>query len=980
MNSEPRPELRLDVLGPLQAWLGDSRPGLGPVQQRVVLAVLAIHANRPLGREQLIEAVWGSAAPAYAVNLLQKYVSGLRRALEPVRSARAPSTVLTWTDAGYLLSMPAGCLDLEVFDREVARGRAARASEDLSAAADALHSALALWRGPAFDGLTSPLLDAERDRLAERRISVLEDRIDLDLAIGVDQDLVAELRQLVADHPLRERLRGLLMRALYRSGRQAEALTAFRDAQRYLVTELGVEPAAELTELHQRILRGDPGLAGPAAPVQAAVPAQAPVPAPEQDPVPEQAPVRTQAPAPAPALIPSQLPHAMPYFAGRRSELDQLNSLLDTGDDEAGASVVIAAIAGTAGVGKTALAVQWAHEVKHRYPDGHLYVNLRGFDPHGAAMEPIEALRGFLDVLGVPHQRIPASPEAQAALYRSLLAGRRVLVVLDNAREVDQVTPLLPDAPGCLVVVTSRRRLSGLLAVGAVPVTVGLLSRPEARQLLSRRIGQQRVDAEPYAVDEIITVSAQLPLALSIVAARATFHPQFTLAALAAELRETQGGLDAFIGESAQCDARAVLSWSYRALSDEAARLFRLLGLHPGPDFATPAAASMAGIPLAQARRLLAELSSAHLVEERTPGRFAFHDLLRAYAAERAADRDAEDERSVAQGRVFDHYLHTARAADRLLYPYRVQAAVDPPDPAVTTAGLNEPERALSWFATEHPVLLAAIDQAAETGFHAHAAQLAWTATAFLNYQGHWHDWAACLRAALEACRKLDDRDGQALANRLLNVAYQQQDQLDEAETHAREALRLYSSLGDDAGQARVHLDLGLVAERRGDFQQAFDAGRRALELYRSADDLVGEADALTAVGRYYSLLGDQEQALTCGYRSLELYEEAGASPSFQADAWHNLGYAHQQLGQHPEASRCYTRALDLWQDFGDRFEVATLLARLGDTHAAIGDHDAARAAWVQAQAIFADLGRPEAEELTQRLDMEARADRAVSR
>lgn len=941
--------LRLEVLGPLQAWLGDTRPDLGQVQQRVVLAVLAINANRPLGRDQLVDAVWGSAAPTYAVNLLQKYMSRLRRVLEPVRSARAPSQMLTWTDAGYLFSVPAGCLDLDVFDRELARSRAARSAGDLPGAAQALHAALALWRGPAFDGLTSPLLDAERERLAERRIGAIEDRIDIDLALGNDEDLVAELRQLISDHPLRERLRGLLMRALYRSGRQAEALAAFRETQHHLITELGVEPMTELQELHQRMLRGDAALAGPQ---------------------------RVERPAAGPPAValpaspsPAQLPHGMPDFAGRDDELARLNTLLTArGDDGSRAGVTIVAITGTAGVGKTSLAVHWAHQIKHLFPDGQFYVNLRGFDPQGTVLGPDKALRSFLDACGVPPQRIPTSLEAQAALYRSVLADRRVLVVLDNARNTDQVLPLLPGSPGCLVVVTGRNRMSGLLAAGAVPLTVDLLTAPEARRMLGRRIGQRRVDAEPAAVDDIAAACARLPLALAIVAARAAFHPQFTLTALAGELREARGGLDAFVGENASNDARAVLSWSYRTLSDPAARLFRLLGLHPGPHLAAPAAASVAGLPLAQTRRLLAELSSAHLLDERAPGRFAFHDLLRAYAAEQAELIDNQEQRTAALGRLFDHYLTTARAADRLLYPYRVLAAVDPPDPAVTTVTFRDTGEALGWLQAEHPVLLASIDRAVATGFDAYAWRMVLTITPFLHYQGHWHDWTASLRRGLEACRHLGDVGGQADAHRLLNVANAYHDRFAEAGTHAREAMLLFAELGDHAGAAQVHLDLARASERQGHFHEAIERARQAVEAFRLAGDRGRQADALNVFGRCHSRLGYHEQALTYCNQALELHQQDGAWPGFQADTWRSLGYAHHQLGQLDDAIRWYDRALALWRDVGDRYEMAIALVGLGDSRRAAHDNDAARAAWLEAQSIFDDLGRPEAEQLRLRL------------
>jgi DNA-binding SARP family transcriptional activator/Tfp pilus assembly protein PilF len=941
------PALRLEVLGPVQAWRGDNRLTLGPVQQRAVLAVLALHANRPLRREQLITAIWGSAEPAYAVNLVQKYISGLRRVLEPVRVAKA-SRLLAWTDVGYRLSLPPGCLDLEVFDREVARARAARAVGQLPEAAQAVHAALQLWRGPAFDGLSSQLLDAERSRLDGRRISVIEERIEIDLAMGNHHDLVSELQGLVADHPLRERLHGLLMIALYRSGRQAEALAAFRKAARYLREELGVDPSTELQELHQRILANDQSLGSP---VKAAhLTAEAGV-------------------EPAGRLAaPAQLPYAIPHFVGRTNELRQLDALLGAGGS-GGGGLVIAVVTGTAGVGKTSMAVHWAHRTSHLYPDGQLYVDLRGFDPNRPATDPGEALRGFLDALGVPPRRVPGTLEQRAALYRSLLAGRRVMVVLDNARDTDQVTPLLPGSAGCLVVVTSRNRLSGLLAAGAVPVPLELLTATESRQMLRHRIGGERVDAEPDAVDSIITASARLPLALAIVAARAAAQPRFSLTALAGDLGQARGGLDAFVGEDVTSDARAVLSWSYQKLSDEAARLFRLLGVHPGPDVSISAAASLAGVALADVQRRLAALASAHLIEERTPGRFAFHDLLRAYAAEQSHAPDAESERNAGLVRMLDHYLHTARAADRMLYPYRAELDVEPPAPGVIVTGSADPGQAMAWFVTEHRNLLAAITAATTTGRHPYVYGIAWSMSAYLNYQGHWHDWAATTQSALKAARALGDRGGQAQAHRLLNLAYLQLGRLDEAGAHAEHALNLFGELGDLPGQARIHLNFGLVLERQGNFQQALEQARKALELFRIAGDWAGEADGLNWVGWYHSQLGYHEQALEYCQQSLALHKNSGDWPG-RADTWDSLGYANHQLGRYDEAVASYEHALELWHDLGDRYQVATTLFRLGDTHRSAGDRDAARTAWRRAFEIFDGLGHPEAASVRAKLDL----------
>jgi DNA-binding SARP family transcriptional activator/Tfp pilus assembly protein PilF len=911
-----------------------------------VLAVLALHANRPVRREQLIEAVWGEAAPAYAVNLVQKYVSGLRRAFEPVRSVRSPS-LLTWSDVGYRLSLPPGGLDLEVFDREVGRARVAKAAGEPAEALQAMRAAMELWRGPAFDGLASPLLEAERTRLEERRIGLLEERIEIDLVMGNDQDLVAELNRLVAEYPLRERLRGSLMTALFRSGRRGEALAAFHALSRHLREELGVDPSAELQALYKRLLANDPAVGTPVTGRPAAE--------------------LTAEPGPRPP-VPAQLPYATPHFVGRIDELRQLDALAEGTGGSGGDGMVIAVVTGTAGVGKTSLAVHWAHRISDRFPHGQLYVNLRGFDPSRPALEPDDALRGFLEALGVPARRVPATIEQQAALYRSLLAGRRVLVVLDNARDTDQVTPLLPGSAGCLVVVTSRNRLSGLVAAGAVAVPVGLLTADEGRQMLRRRLGPPRVEVEPEAVDDIIAASARLPLALAIVAARAAARPRFSLAALAGDLGQARGGLDAFAGEDAAVDARAVLSWSYHLLAKPAARLFRLLGLHPGPDISVAAAASLAGVPAPEARRLLAALCSAHLIDESSPGRFTFHDLLRAYAAELAHSPGEAAERDEAVRRMLDHYLHAAHAADRLLYPYRAPLEVEPHAAAVVPVEFTDPDRAMAWFGTDHPNLLSAITLATATGHDTYVYRLAWTMTAFLNYQGHWHDWAATMGAALQAARRLGDLGGQAQAHRLLNLANLQLGRLEVAGTHARQALQLFGRLGDLPGQARIHLNFGRVLERQGHFQQAVEQARQALELFRLAGDPAGEADALNWVGWYHSQLGYHEQALEYCHQSLALHKDSGDWPG-HADTWDSLGYAHHQLGHHDEAAGCYAQALALWHDLGDRYQVAMTLLRLGDTHRASGDGDAALAVWRQAIEIFDDLGHPEAATVRSKID-----------
>ncbi|MET8154237.1 AfsR/SARP family transcriptional regulator [Actinoplanes sp. NPDC049668] len=931
--------IRLEVLGPLLAWRGNEATRLGPVQQRVVLGILALHANRSLGREQLIEAVWGEEPPAYAVNLLQKNVSALRRSLEPVRPADGKSRVLTWSDAGYRLTLPDGGLDLADFDRELARAGAARATGDLPTASRALHTALRLWRGPLLDGLAGPLLDAERDRLAERRIGAIEDRIEIDLALGENRDLVAELRRLVAEHPLRERLRGLLMQALHRSGQRADALAAYRETHDYLYAELGVGPGAELQQLHRRLLDGDPELnapapAAPAATAQRTVPAHRPP-------------------------TPAQLPHGMADFTGRQRQLARLDELLGRED-----ATPIAMIIGTAGVGKTSLAVHWAHRVSERFPDGQLYVNLRGFDAHGSAVEPGDALRGFFDAFAVPNAQVPARLEDQAALYRSLLAGRRILVVLDNARDSEQIGPLLPGAPGCAVVVTSRRRLAGVAAAGADVLSLDLLAPGEARELFSRRVGTARVAAEPVAFDAIVAACARLPLALAIVAARAAVYPEQSLTALATDLREAAGGLDAFVGENAANDARAVLSWSYHRLGPAAARLFRLLGLHRRPDIATAAAASLAGVTVSEARRLLRELTSAHLVEEVTPGRFGFHDLLRAYAKEQTLETDSDAERRAAVLRLLDHYLHTAWLADRTLYPYRQPIHVEPADLATVVPRIDGAAEALVWFMGEHATLLAAVEQAEAEDFPWHASRLTWCITAFLNYQGKWHDWAVVLRIALAATRQVGDVDGQAETHRLLSLACLLQGLLTDAEAQAKLALDLFDELGDREGQARLHLDYSRVLERQGDLVAGLEHAELALELFRAAGEPSGEADALNWVGWFHSRSGFHQQALDYCHQSLDLHRRLGDDPR-QADTWDTLGFANHHLGNSDAAMACYEKALGLWRELGDRYEVATTTLRMGNAQHATGDLQAARKLWLQARTILDELGHPLGEQLS---------------
>jgi tetratricopeptide (TPR) repeat protein len=517
-------------------------------------------------------------------------------------------------------------------------------------------------------------------------------------------------------------------------------------------------------------------------------------------------------------------------------------------------------------------------------------------------------------------------------------------------------------------VVTSRKVLSGLVAAeGARPVVLDLLDSAEAQQMLALRLGQERLAAEPEAVDEIIIRCARLPLALAVAAARAATHPGFPLAALAAELRAASGGLDAFSGGDPATDVRAVFSWSYRQLSDPAQRLFRLLGSLPGPDISVPAAGSLAGLPAAGIRPLLAELAGVRLITEHTPGRYACHDLLRAYAAELAHTSDAAAERHAALHRLLDHYLHSACAADRLLDQYRDPITVPAPRSGVCAERPADHDQAMSWFSVELTGLSAAIDRAATSGFEAYAWRLAWALAYFLERRGRWEPWLAAQRTALSAARRRGDEAGQAHAHRSLGRVHVHLDRVEEACVHLRQAQRLYRAVGDAAGQARVHFDLCWIHDRRGDHQRSLAHAQLALDLFRTMGHQSGEARALNNVSWGHNALGDHERALLSAEQALRLNQEIGDRWG-EADTWDVLGHAHHGLGHHPESIVGYQRAADLYRDLGHRWGEADTIARLGDAHHAANDDEAARDAWRRAVAILDELGHPDAGKVRARL------------
>jgi tetratricopeptide (TPR) repeat protein len=666
---------------------------------------------------------------------------------------------------------------------------------------------------------------------------------------------------------------------------------------------------------------------------------------------------------PGPDIVARQLPTAVGHLAGRIAEMRALDRLVQGQDHH----TMIALVTGTAGVGKSALAVSWAHRMAGHFPDGQLYVNLRGFDPGGAPMNTADAIRGFLDAFAVPGHRIPVSLDAQAALYRSLLAGRRILVVLDNARDAEQVRTLLPGGSPALVLVTSRNQLTSLItAEGALPLALDMLDRSESSDLLRRRLPPGRADAEPDAVDEIISRCAGLPLALAIVATRGATHPHLPLALLAAELRHSRQRLNALVDQDPGADLRTVLSASYHALTPAAAGLFRQLGLHPGPDVSVAATASLSGRPVERVRPLLAELTGANLLVEHAPGRYTFHDLLRDYAAELAEAVDTDTGRRKATHRMLDHYLHSAVGADRLLNPYRDEIRMGEPRDDVVPEDPPDHERAMDWFTAELPALRAVVDRAYAGGWHEHTWQLAWAMFQFLNWRGQWHTIAAVQHTAVAASRALDDPVAEALALRLLALALVQLGQADMAHRHLTTALNLYQKAGDAYREASTHLNLSWLCERQARLTDALNHGQRALDLFESSGDRLGHAQARNTVGWYHALLGEYHDALTHCQAALPVLEKVGDHRSL-ADTWDSLGYAHHHNGDHAQATTCYRNALRLFRDLGDRYHEATILTHMADALQASGDADSARRAYQEALTILNDLDHPDADYIRNR-------------
>jgi DNA-binding SARP family transcriptional activator/transcriptional regulator with XRE-family HTH domain len=844
--------LRLTVLGPLGAWEDGVPLSLGPPTRRAVLGLLLMDPGALVRRDTIIDVLWGDSPPRTAVGLVQAHVSRMRRLLDSRNRFRGNDGVIDSVGGAYRLTLSDAEVDLLVFRDLAKRAAAEWEGGDYVTAAQCYERAVSLWRGEPFADVDVLFGHGGVAALRQELANVLLRYAEVACALGKYHWVLSRLQALVDAEPLNEAAHARLMIALAGSGQQAAAIRVYEEVRSRLDQELGLYPGEELAEAYVRVLRQD-------------IPAGN----------------RTRPPARPPALhttvyvVPRQLPAAPRCFTGRAGELAALSALVER-DLEQASGVVIAALTGMAGIGKTALAVNWAHQVADRFPDGQLFVNLRGSSPSGTPVMPTDALGGFLTALGVPPARIPLDADGQAALYRSLLADRRMLIVLDNAQDAEQVRPLLPGSAGCLVLVTSRNRLTGLAAAeGAHLMTLGVLTEAESRDLLASNLGTCPVRAEPVAVSELTALCARLPLALCDVAARAVARPGLPLAALVAEMRDARSRLDALETGEPVTSVRMVFSWSQARLGSPAARMFRLLGVHPGPDITVPAAASLAGLSPGEASLALAELCDEHLLTEHLPGRYTCHDLLRSYAAEEAGTRESEADRRAAVRRALDHYLHAGLVASNFLYPPQAEVTWTPSQPGVTLEEIGGPGPAADWFENEQHVLLAMIRQAAEGGYAPYAWELPWITGWYFRDEASWRILAAAQESALAVASTLGDCAGLAMARQHLGWLRFLLGDFVSVDRHLEDAVELARQL--DNGRLRALAGLGrayLLQWQDRILEAMIDVGQAP----RSCDavtDPQGEARALYMIGWYLIQLGDHQKAAHFSSRALMAYRES---------------------------------------------------------------------------------------------------------
>ncbi|MEW2291264.1 BTAD domain-containing putative transcriptional regulator [Streptomyces sp. NPDC006743] len=894
----------------------------GTPRQRCVLAVLLLEANRPVPVDALVDRVWGEAPPPRAVAALYSYVSRLR-ALRTSPAGRAQDWDILRTTAGYVLRTDPAAVDLFRFRDLVGQAREAEPEE----AGPKYEQALALWRGRPFAGVNSGWLDRYRLTLEAEHLHATVAWHDLLLAQGRHAEAVRSLEALTGDHPLDERLAHQHMLALYRSGRPAAALTAYERLRGDLVEQMGADPGPPLQELYQRVLAFDDAL-------------HLPAPAPAATGVP---------PARAPARIPRQLPAVPVGFVGREDALRLLDAqAARTGPDAPG----VCAITGMGGIGKTWLALRWAHQHIEDFPDGQLHAQLDGFSPHTPPARPADVLQAFLMALGAAAHELPPDLEGRAGLYRTLMDGRRVLVVLDNARDTSQVLPLLAGGAGCRTLVTSRNTLSGLrVRCGADSVRLGVLPEAESSRLFARRVGAARAAREP-AMRDIVRACSGLPLALDIAAAHAVDLSPASLDQLAQDLLDPRTRLDALDAGDVSLNLRALFTSSEHALEPPAARLLNLFGLVPHQDVSLAALAHLAGRTPAYIRGTLRRLEEACLVRENRPGRYQMHDLVRLYAREGAA-RLAAAPRDELTGRLVDFYVRTAHAAHSALDPHRT--AQDPlgvADQGPAPLSFDDADSALAWFEDEYACLQEIVTTIRRRGAHLQLCRLVWSLHTFRWRRGLFAESIQAWHLALEAARAIEDVSLTAHTRRRLAVALAQAGRHEEALPHLDAALAHFADHDDLPGRTRAHHALAEVHVRLDAHESALPHFAQAIEGYRRLGDQVGEANALNGTGWALARLGrytSGEEHCRQALPLLRLHDDGEG----QAATWDTLAHIAWRTGRTERACYAYRQALAHFQAIGNANREADTWSDLADIHAERGDLVQARAAWTTALRLY---------------------------
>ncbi|MGH8794420.1 MAG: AfsR/SARP family transcriptional regulator [Stackebrandtia sp.] len=904
----------------------------GPAKRSCVLAALAVSPRTPVSLETLGDRVWGADAPSSAHSTLYGHVAHLRAVL---KDCSGPVEIRKSGPDGYLLDVDPEQIDVHAVRSLARQARDYTRKGDGAQAVSVWRRACDLVRGEALAGIGGDWAAEIRSGLRREYVAMLTERFAAELDLGRHAEIVEELSEHVARHPLSEGLVGCLMTALYRCGRQAEAVDCFAGARSRLAERLGADPGDQLQDLHLRILNQDPGLTLSSSK--------------SEPPAPEAAPA-------APASPFAQLPAAPRLFAGRAAELAALDYEL-----HAPGGARLWTVSGPGGMGKSWLALHWAHLRRDAFADGQLYVNLHGFDPASDPVPPEAALRGLLETLGVKPSVIPTSLDAMAGLYRSMIAGRRMLLLVDDARSSSQVVPLLPGDDACFTVVTGRPGLTALAAShGARSLRLNTLNETEAHDALARQLGSERISAEPEATSELLDTCAGLPLALGILAARAAVRPDLPLTALAESVRDDAARLDALDTGELSASLRAVLEGSLAALSPDAARLFVLLGLAPGTDADRYAIASLAGVPLDKVDALLRELETVNLVEQRTPHRYRMHDLTRLYAAERARADCDEDGRVEALRRIVDHYVHTAAAGRKLMQRGLIPRDFGDPAVGCTPHPLDDLDAAVRWFADEHANILAAQQAAVERLWDEWVWALAWGLSTFHLQRRQNDDGVLVWRRAADAGERRGDGSAQAVAHHSISQMLANGGDHDSAAKHAARALELAESSGDVLQLSGAHDALGKSFLRRGDYRQALRHSTMSLELARQSGNQTLVAQSLNSVGWHRAHLGEYDAAR--GYCE-EALEKAREIPEDYLSALilDSLGYIAFHSGRHSDALVHYGQALEIFHRFGVRQQEPTVMAHMADAHDALGRRAEAARLRREAADLFETQGYAEA-------------------